>query len=78
MEIYDIACSIKNRNNQEFKIETDGDGIILSVIEDKKVCKFEIKYNNLMALEDIKNGLTKCSGHITKNRAYMSRKNNES
>lgn len=75
-EIYDISGSIKNRKGQEFKIETEGNQIIFSIIEDRKVTKFELPHEMRLALEDIRHHIARCAGHATKNNSIASRKQN--
>jgi hypothetical protein len=73
MDYYNIGGTVKNNKAQELRIETEGDSIIFSIVEDRKVTKFEITYDNKMAFEDIRQIITKCQSHITKNHAIKVR-----
>jgi hypothetical protein len=68
----DVFEGIRNKHNEEFRIESRGKDIVLAVKDSAgKICEFNISYDNRIVLEKIKSmcgavsiAISKASGNI--------------
>lgn len=68
----DVFEGIRNKHNEEFRIESRGTDIVLAVKDSSgKICEFNISYDNRLVLEKIKSmcgtvsiAINKASGNI--------------
>ena len=71
---YGISNGVRNREGQEFRMETKGDEIFFVVIDGDKKAEFKISYNNKVVIENIKKQFTDCSAHTSNVHNAMIRK----
>lgn len=66
---YNFGNIYKNNSNEEIRIETNGDSIVVSITQNRKTNSFTIPYNDRVMLEDLKRTLVLVQSHAQKNHA---------
>lgn len=71
---YNFGNVYKNNLEEEIRIETNGDSVVVSVTHNRKTSSFVIPYNDRLLLEDLKRTLVLVQAHAQKNHAGKVRK----
>ena len=71
---FGISNGVRNREGQEFRMETKGDEIFFVILDGDKKAEFKISYNNKVVIENIKKQFTDCAAHTSNVHNAMIRK----
>jgi 3-deoxy-D-arabino-heptulosonate 7-phosphate (DAHP) synthase len=71
---YGISNGVRNREGQEFRMETKGDEICFVILDGDKRAEFKISYNNKVIIENIKKQFVDCAAHTSTVHNAMIRK----